>query len=129
MSKLIGTLVLLLALVVQTFSRDIIYLTYYTDRADYEMACVNKNRPQMHCCGQCLLKKRLAADSERQKNTVTVLGKLDVFYVAADFWTPGIFPYPELAALIDFCVPDVLGNVKNIAGAHFHPPAASLLFC
>jgi hypothetical protein len=29
--------------------------------------CVNKDKPMMHCCGKCLLKRKLAEQEEQQK--------------------------------------------------------------
>lgn len=30
--------------------------------------CVNKDKPGMHCCGKCHLKKKMAEDDEKQKS-------------------------------------------------------------
>ena len=32
-----------------------------------EKYCINKDKPQMHCCGKCLLKRKLAEQEEQQK--------------------------------------------------------------
>lgn len=69
MLKKCTALVLLLAFVAMTFSKAVIVVDFYANR-DYiaKNLCENRDKPMMHCCGRCLLRKRLAAQDSQDKN-------------------------------------------------------------
>jgi len=49
-------------------SKSIILVNYQLNKAEITAKyCVNKDKPNMHCCGKCLLKKKLA-EQEAQQN-------------------------------------------------------------
>ena len=49
-------------------SKSIILVHYEINKKEItEKYCVNKDKPEMHCCGKCLLKKKLAQQEEQQK--------------------------------------------------------------
>ena len=49
-------------------SKSIILVNYQLNKAEITAKyCVNKDKPVMHCCGKCLLKKKLA-EQEAQQN-------------------------------------------------------------
>jgi hypothetical protein len=49
-------------------SQSIILVHYEINKKEItEKYCVNKDKPQMHCCGKCLLKKKLAEQEQQQK--------------------------------------------------------------
>lgn len=57
----------LLGILLQTFNQFVIRAQFYANR-DYiaKNLCVNKDKPQLHCEGQCCLKKRLAQEAKKQ---------------------------------------------------------------
>ena len=59
---------LLISFLVVNMSKSIILINYQLNKAKITAKyCVNKDKPQMHCCGKCLLKKKLAEQEEQQK--------------------------------------------------------------
>lgn len=51
-----------------------------------EKYCINKDKPQMHCCGKCYLKKKLAQQEEEQKLPSFPDIKIDiVLYCSGNF--------------------------------------------
>ncbi len=49
-------------------SKSIILINYQINKAEITAKyCVNKDKPQMHCCGKCMLKRKLA-EQEAQQN-------------------------------------------------------------
>jgi len=49
-------------------SKSIIFIDYQINKAEITAKfCVNKDKPNMHCCGKCLLKRKLA-EQEAQQN-------------------------------------------------------------
>lgn len=60
---------LLLAFAVSTFSRVAIVVDFYANQ-NYiaQNLCENRDKPMMHCCGRCQLRKRLAQQDAQDKN-------------------------------------------------------------
>jgi hypothetical protein len=61
---------LLLAFAASTFSRAVIVVGFYANQ-DYiaKNLCENRDKPMLHCCGRCLLRKRLANQDKQDKNS------------------------------------------------------------
>lgn len=121
--KKTATLLLVLALLLQTFNRVGIYVSFRLNQ-DFiaKNLCENRTRPQLNCNGKCFLAKKLKAAEEQEKKT-TPPGK---FMESVLFCEPigffsllpqsdlrsGILPaYPQAA--YSSSLPDV-----------FHPPQA-----
>lgn len=59
--------ILLIAFAAQTFDKGLIILDYYIYPAAYAKDCVNKDKPMMHCCGRCQLRKKLQQQENNDK--------------------------------------------------------------
>ena len=57
---------MLLIFMTQTFSNAIIVTDYYINTASFAATCENKDKPQLHCNGQCQMVKQL----EKEDNQV-----------------------------------------------------------
>jgi len=66
------TYILLVALTLQSFYRSIMTVEYQIHLPDYIAKCINKDRPQLHCNGQCVLMKKIEEKEKKdaQKNLV-----------------------------------------------------------
>lgn len=51
----------------QTFSNAIIVADYYTNTASFAAQCENKDKPQMHCNGQCQMVKQMEKEESGSK--------------------------------------------------------------
>ncbi|QMU29123.1 hypothetical protein [Adhaeribacter radiodurans] len=73
------TILLLVVMLVQSFSKVWIVLDYQANK-NYiaEFLCVNKAKPQMHCQGHCYLKKQLAKAEEAQKKSTNQNQKFEI---------------------------------------------------
>jgi hypothetical protein len=60
---------LLLSVLLQTFSKAVIYVDFYANQ-DYiaRTLCENRDKPMLHCCGRCQLRKRLARQDNQDKD-------------------------------------------------------------
>lgn len=68
--KSVFTILLLSALLVQTFSRSLAMADYMVNLEVYKKACINKAKPKMHCNGKCqMLKKIKKQEGESETNT------------------------------------------------------------
>ena len=54
------------ALLLQTFSKNIIISSYYINTSNYLKACINKAKPQLKCNGKCQMSKKLLEDSDEE---------------------------------------------------------------
>ena len=61
-------LILLLAFAASTFSKAVIVVDFYANQ-DYiaKNLCENRDKPMMHCCGRCQLRKRLNREANQDK--------------------------------------------------------------
>jgi hypothetical protein len=60
------TLVLLMVILIQSFSRWAIVIEYEFNKSYIAKAlCINKSIPQMHCNGKCQVMKKLAEDADK----------------------------------------------------------------
>lgn len=65
--KGILSLFLLFSFLIVSMSNSIILVNYEINKKEITSKyCINKDRPQMHCCGKCLLKKKLAEQEAHQ---------------------------------------------------------------
>lgn len=116
---------LILLVLLQTFSREALVVDFTLNRAAITARyCVNKTRPQLHCDGKCYFAKQLKKQEERENKVPNALKeKLEMLPTAfsrlvpaapARWATPptGYGPYASA------CVP------ARAAQGIFHPPQA-----
>ena len=62
-------LFLLLAFLASSFSKAVIVADFYANQESIaKNLCENRGNPNMHCCGRCQLRKRLAKDANGDQN-------------------------------------------------------------
>jgi len=62
------SILLLSSFLIVNLSKSIILIHYEINKKEItEKYCINRDKPQMHCCGKCLLKRKLAEQEEQQK--------------------------------------------------------------
>lgn len=66
--KKLFTILTLAGLLLQTFSQAVIWAEFRVNQ-DYiaKNLCENRDKPEMHCDGQCCLKRKLAKDGKEQR--------------------------------------------------------------
>ena len=63
----IVTFCIMAMLFAQTFSKNFIVIDYYANTSTYEKDCVNKNKPWMHCNGQCQMMKKMRQEENKDQ--------------------------------------------------------------
>lgn len=58
-------ILLIVSLLSQAFIRTVWTLDYQWNRAEYLAQCENRDKPDLHCDGQCCLKKQIAVSENR----------------------------------------------------------------
>lgn len=85
-----AVVVLLIAFVLQSFSQVLIMGDYLINIQDYIASCVNKDKPEMHCNGQCQMAEKMQEENNNDKNNPQTNLEISVVYFVADFYAPEI---------------------------------------
>jgi phosphatidylserine decarboxylase len=95
-----------MGILLQTFNQFVIVAQFYANRAYIaKNLCENRDKPQLHCEGQCCLKKRLAqeakdqaASSSEQKSKETVT----LYFAATDFHVNHLPVFASVTEYVEF---------------------------
>lgn len=124
--KLIAASILILLVMVQTFTSWLIVVEY-TINKDYiaNNLCVNKAKPKLHCQGKCQLMKRLAEEEKQTSSNSQTGGKIkmsDVLFTN-ELQMPALNKLPKQGQAFssDYLVNTPTGSFTSI----FHPPATA----
>ena len=93
-------IVALLGILLQTFNQFVIVAQFYANRAYIaKTLCENRDKPQLHCEGQCCLKKRLAQEAKEQSSSNTQKSRDEVLLYCSITTTeikhPPVFTVPQ----------------------------------
>jgi len=67
--KSIWPLLILMALMVQTFKFQIFIADYYVNTANYIKSCINKSKPQSTCQGKCQMMKKMREEQQKEEQS------------------------------------------------------------
>lgn len=84
--------------------------------------CVNRDKPQLHCNGQCYLMKKLKQAQEKEQKQDRQFQKIQL--QEAIVYTPFVFKQYSFIA-VDFRVPFTTGMPVAQLNTIFHPPQLS----
>ncbi|MEC3879496.1 hypothetical protein [Parapedobacter sp. 10938] len=73
--------ILFVALTLQSFYRSIMAVEYQIHLPDYIAKCINKDKPQLHCDGQCVLMKKIEEKEDKEAKKNVVLYEYSSLYV------------------------------------------------
>ena len=77
--KSVLSILLLFSFLIVNMSKSIILVNYELNKAEITAKyCINKDKPMLHCCGKCLLKRKLAEQEEQQKLPAYPDNKTDI---------------------------------------------------
>jgi hypothetical protein len=114
--------ILLIAFTAQTFNKGLLILDYYANTASFEKDCVNKDKPMMHCCGRCQLKKKLQQEENNEKSAEQRSSKNELPISSKSFFAT-VPVRRELAFNIQH--PSLSGGAAiKMPRSIFHPPGA-----
>ena len=100
-------------------------VTWFEVNRDYiaEVLCVNKKKPEMHCNGQCYLKKQMKKAEEKQAATgESSRAKTEFQVFVIEYFSLDL----ELKSLpVAAHTPYVAGGIYNTIDDKFRPPTHS----
>jgi len=115
-------ILLLTALIAQSFSRSIAMADYMINLDAYKKACINKAKPMMHCNGKCQMLKKMKKQ-EGDNGTGTAAPKFnqpDIVLSSKSF-----FPSLEFVTILNcssFHIQDQSKFCNNYLASIFRPP-------
>jgi protein-disulfide isomerase len=121
MLKQAAVMLLLLAIIGQTFNRAVLVTSYYANTEAYAKNCENKAKPKMHCNGKCQMMKKMQQEEnkdkqnpERRNNADEVLSSKS-FFLSLQVYSPvTINEYADFYS----------AKPKDLSTEFFHPPGA-----
>jgi len=120
--KYLTACLLLFSILLQTFSKAVICVDFYANQ-DYiaKTLCENRDKPMLHCCGRCQLRKRLANDADQDKgNPSRKSNEVATPLFREDYKIPHLTPLA--ASLPDYGPVLSDRTVVDRASFCFHPP-------
>jgi len=101
-------------------SKSILFINYEINKAEITAKyCVNKDKPMMHCCGKCLLKRKLAEQEEQQKLPAFPDIKMDIQLYCSESI---LNLYPKEYNKIDLSPTNLSLHTLFEGTSVFHPP-------
>jgi hypothetical protein len=118
------SLIFLLAVLLQTFSKDFVVLDYYINTDSYAKNCVNKEKPKLQCKGKCQMMKKAKEEEkkEQDKPSGRERNKRDIFLSSKSF-------SPSLPSVYSLKTSQIYSQKLNVIlndciYGIFHPPRA-----
>jgi hypothetical protein len=106
-----------------TFNKAVIVVDFYANQ-DYiaRNLCENRGKPLMHCCGRCLLRKRLNREADQDQNNPERRAEIKQEILFLDE-TAGMPAAPIRFSITLPFSPFLGGQPIDRAAGIFHPPA------
>ena len=122
--RFLVSLIFLLAVLLQTFSKDFVVLDYYINTDSYAKNCVNKEKPKLQCKGKCQMMKKAKEEEkkEQDKPSGRERNKRDIFLSSKSF-------FPSLPSVYSSKTSQIYSHKLNVIlndciYGIFHPPRA-----
>lgn len=124
--KSICTYILLIALTLQSFYRSVMVLEYEIHLPDYIAQCINKDRPQIHCNGQCVFMKKIREEEQKETKKNLQMYERNALYMHKErvLFTMHL---PEEDHAVNHFLPYLTDYRFNFTTAVFRPPISLLL--
>jgi hypothetical protein len=124
MIKQLTAILLMAAFLLQSMSKALVIVSYYSNKTVYAKNCENKQKPQLHCNGKCQMIKKLK--QEQKQDEANPERKLENKNESISFHS---YLNIEFSAIQQLYVKTPFGLLNsgqpvNRSYAIFHPPCA-----
>lgn len=114
---------LFVALTLQSFYRSIMAVDYQINLPDYIAKCINKDKPMLHCNGQCELMKKIREKEKEESKKNLVVYEYSAHYVHIEHTIFNIYQANEESDKETFS-PYLINYRFNYHTPIFQPPIA-----
>ena len=118
----LSTIVLILIVFLQTFSRFVVEADYFLNKSYItKVLCINKDKPKMNCKGKCYLTRQLKEQDKQEQQAPNP--KKEKFEVQPFFLPKTVdFTNVQFSTLIEYHNEDD-SHISTSPHSVFHPPA------
>ncbi|WP_017259538.1 hypothetical protein [Pedobacter arcticus] len=99
---------------------------YQGHLTEYIAKCVNKDKPQLHCNGQCVFMKKMKQQDEKQAKKNLVAYEYSAFYIHNECYTINLYTPKEEINESQFS-PYLIGYRFNYHTSIFRPPVSDFI--
>ncbi len=119
--------VLLIALGMQSFSKNMILADYYMNTSAYAKDCVNKSKPKMRCKGKCQMMKKMQEQEKKEQEQSERKSELNPESPLSSKSFFSSMEMPEYSILHrKFIYPFCIGQTRDVSISLLRPPGFSL---
>jgi hypothetical protein len=124
MIKQLTAILLMVAFLLQSMSKALVIVSYYSNKTLYAKNCENKKKPQLHCNGKCQMIKKLK--QEQKQDEANPERKLENKNESISFHSYLNIEFSAIQQLYVKIPFGLLNSVQpvNRSYAIFHPPCA-----
>ncbi|MGO1787110.1 MAG: hypothetical protein ACTHZ7_08545 [Sphingobacterium sp.] len=79
------TYILLISLTLQSFYRSIAAMEYQIHLPEYIARCINKDKPELHCNGQCILMEKIREKEKEESKQNLLVYEYSSLYVHKEY--------------------------------------------
>ncbi|PRD54738.1 hypothetical protein [Sphingobacterium gobiense] len=105
----------------QSFYRSIMAVEYQINLPDYLAKCINKDQPQLHCDGQCVLMQKIKEKEKEETKKNLVVYEYSALYVHKES-TVYTMCQPKEETNPNHFSPYLMDYIFNHNTSIFHPP-------
>ena len=121
----LAVLLLLVAVMLQSFNKGLLIADYYSNTAMYAKNCENILKPQLKCKGKCQMIKKITQEEKEQKQNPGRNSENKYESQVSFFSHYEEMIVPQIKEILtNSIVPYSLGHAIDRSFAIFHPPQA-----
>ncbi|MBU6158577.1 MAG: hypothetical protein KGP35_06050 [Bacteroidetes bacterium] len=119
--KFSWTILVLIALMAQSFKFNFVIADYYVNTANYIKNCINKSKPQSTCQGKCQMMKKMREEQQKEEQSSGNRAE-NKFEQVVYINTNGNFLTAPLIASTNNFPPFLEGKLLDFIASPFQPP-------
>ena len=86
----------------QSFYRNIMFMEYQIHLPEYLAKCINKDKPELHCNGQCVFMEKIKEKEQKETKKNLVVYEYSALYVHKEYSTLTLYQPNEVISEISF---------------------------
>jgi len=115
------TIIVLFALIIQTFQFNFVVADYYVNTANYIKNCINKSKPQSTCQGKCQMMKKMREEQQKEEQSSGSRSENKFEQVIYVHSNSDILANHFISSSINF-PPFPEGKIQEFISSPFQPP-------
>ena len=115
------TIIVLFALIIQTFQFNFVVADYYVNTAEYIKNCINKAKPKSTCQGKCQMMMKMREEQKKEEQSSGSRSENKIEQVIYTHSNSDLLAVPFISGTLNF-PPFSEGKIQNFISSPFKPP-------